>query len=298
MEKKYRKPEKNIYQIVSERIIRQLEDGDIPWRKPWCRPGSTGMVNYVSRKPYHGINLLLLKEEGEYLTFKQCEAAGGRIRKGEKSTPIFKWIPFVPKDKKEEKERLEKEGKDWSHLLEFYAGWDNVFHISQTEGIASRNETCEHKEAENPTDMATFHIDRYSEVSGVKIDARQCDHCSYDAETDTVTVPVLEQFTYTEEWYGRVFDGLVRSTVAESRCNRKAGKDEEHFDVKEDLVAEIGSSMLLNENCLPHKEAEANTLAACRKWIGVFRNDIRVLVSACRQAEAAARYIIDPSRRV
>ena len=57
----------NIYQAVTDRILAQLEQGVIPWRKTWR--GSEPM-NYVSRKQYRGINLMLLPYGGEYLTFK------------------------------------------------------------------------------------------------------------------------------------------------------------------------------------------------------------------------------------
>ncbi|WP_242234958.1 ArdC-like ssDNA-binding domain-containing protein [Domibacillus sp. PGB-M46] len=69
-----------IYQMVTKRIIEQLEKGVVPWRRPW----SNGTpVNWVTQKPYRGIDSLLL-EPGEYSTLKQIREAGGKVRKGEK----------------------------------------------------------------------------------------------------------------------------------------------------------------------------------------------------------------------
>ena len=44
----------DIYAIVTDKIINLLEQGVVPWRRPWT---STGLPrNLVSKKPYRGIN--------------------------------------------------------------------------------------------------------------------------------------------------------------------------------------------------------------------------------------------------
>ena len=70
----------NIYEMVTTRILAELEKGVIPWRKTW--QGSSP-INYITRKPYRGINLLLLPYGGEYLTYNQAKETvnGGDIMK-------------------------------------------------------------------------------------------------------------------------------------------------------------------------------------------------------------------------
>ena len=51
----------NIYKAVTQKIVTRLAKGDIPWRKRWCSPIKDEKLNYVSRKGYHGVNLLLLE---------------------------------------------------------------------------------------------------------------------------------------------------------------------------------------------------------------------------------------------
>jgi len=73
------------YEIITNRIIEQLEKNVIPWRKPW----QGGIpVNYITQKPYNGINLLLLPYGGEWLSFKQVQEVGGKVQKGEKSSMV------------------------------------------------------------------------------------------------------------------------------------------------------------------------------------------------------------------
>lgn len=291
------KKELNVYQIVTERIINQLMDGTIPWRQPWCSPKFTDkFTNYVTGRPYESaINRMLLGKPGQYVTFKQVTDLKASIRKGAKSTIVTYWAMFVPKElRKEEKERLEK-GESTDDLKVPVLKYYRVFNVDDVEGLPKK-ETAEFHPAESPTDIATFTIQDYCGRTGVTVNATPCNSCTYDETTDTVTLPEAEQFTYEEDWYGRIFDGLVRSTALEKRCNRKPASNDDKgmkYLVREDLIAEIGSSMLMNEAELERKETTDNTAAACKKWLEVLKNDYKVIISACKQSETAARFILN-----
>lgn len=75
---------KSVYEMVTERIIAQLEQGIIPWEKPWTGLAD-GAYNRISKRSYSLINQLILKHDGEYATFKQWQDLGGKIKKGAKS---------------------------------------------------------------------------------------------------------------------------------------------------------------------------------------------------------------------
>lgn len=62
---------KSVYELVTERIIEQLENGVIPWERPWTGVKS-GAFNRISKKSYSLLNQMLLKYDGEYATFKQA----------------------------------------------------------------------------------------------------------------------------------------------------------------------------------------------------------------------------------
>ena len=82
----------DIYSEVTARIMEQMEQGVIPWQKPWVACGKA--ISRTTGKPYSLLNQMLLGRPGEYLTFKQCQEAGGKVRKGEKSQMVvfWKWI--------------------------------------------------------------------------------------------------------------------------------------------------------------------------------------------------------------
>ena len=83
----------NIYEEITNRIIKQLESGEIPWHKPW-HGVTSGAYNRVSKKPYSLLNQMLLMHDGEYATYKQWADLGGTVRKGEKSEMVVFWKIF------------------------------------------------------------------------------------------------------------------------------------------------------------------------------------------------------------
>ena len=83
----------DIYAIVTDKIINLLEQGVVPWRRPWT---STGLPrNLVSKKPYRGVNFFLLSASKYvspfWLTMRQANELGGHISKGEESTAVVFW---------------------------------------------------------------------------------------------------------------------------------------------------------------------------------------------------------------
>ena len=84
----------DIYAAVTDRIIAQMEQGVIPWQKPWVSNGKA--VSHATGKPYSLLNQMLLGRPGEYLTFKQCQDAGGKVKKGEKAQLVVFWKWNLP----------------------------------------------------------------------------------------------------------------------------------------------------------------------------------------------------------
>jgi antirestriction protein ArdC len=117
-----------VYEIVTDKIIAALESGTPPWRKPW----QAGIPrNAISNRPYSGINSLLLNlgpyGDPRWLTTKQANAKGGKIRKGQKSTLIVFWKSHTVKAETDEGEITEKT----IPFLRYYL----VFNVEQCEGL-------------------------------------------------------------------------------------------------------------------------------------------------------------------
>ena len=134
---------KAIYEMVTKRIIEQLESGVIPWHKPWSGTKS-GAYNRVTKKSYSLLNQMILQHSGEYATFKQWSDLGGKVRKGEKSEIIVFWKVYP-------KEQTNADGEKEVINIPILK-YINVFHISQIDGIEPLKE--EEREQIEPIEKA------------------------------------------------------------------------------------------------------------------------------------------------
>lgn len=278
---------KSVYEMVTDRIIEQLENNIIPWRKPWTGIRS-GAYNRISKKPYSLLNQMLLKHDGEYATFKQWESLGGHVRKGEKSEIVVFW-KIQPIE--EEKEDGTKEVKHIP-LLRYF----NVFHISQVDGVAPLPKE-ELKEIE-PIEKAENILHDYWARENITIEHKTGDDAYYLPSRDLIHLPLFEQFTDANEYYSTAFHESVHSTMKESRCNRaedRKGKlvafgSNEYS--KEELVAAIGSASLMNIIGIETASSFRNSSAYIQGWLSKLRNDVKFIVSASSKAEKAVDYIL------
>lgn len=274
----------NVYQLVTDRIIEELQKGNIPWEKPWTGVRS-GAFNRISKKPYSLLNQMLLKHEGEYATFKQWSELGGKIRKGEKSEIVVFWKIF---EKEEINDKGEKE-KVTIPLLKYI----NVFHISQVEGIEPLKQPFNEV---TPIEEADKIIIDYVTREHITFEEKASDKAFYSPSRDCVVVPMKEQYKHINEYYSTTFHELTHSTGHPSRLDRlKTGAvaafGSETYS-KEELVAEIGSATILNTLGIETAKTFRNSAAYIQNWLHVLQNDNKFIVSAASKAEKAVAYIL------
>lgn len=275
---------KDIYQEVTDRIVAQLEQGVIPWRKPWIISGKGCAISRSTGKAYSLLNQLILGKPGEYLTYAQCAKEGGHIRKGEKASMVvfWKWV--------EQKDEETDEVKKIPFLRHF-----SVFHIDQCEGIKPKHELPAAAQTLDPDAAADSIISDYLQRSGVKLSHVAGDRAFYRPSTDTVTLPLLAQFKELAEYYSTTFHELTHSTGHASRLNRLtklACFGSEEYS-KEELVAEIGAAALVNHVGLETPGSFRNSAAYVQSWLKALKDDRRLIVSAAGQAEKACSLILN-----
>ena len=274
----------DIYQEVTDRIIAQLERGEIPWKKPWIISGTACAISHSTGKAYSLLNQLILGKPGEYLTYAQCTKEGGHIRKGEKASMVvfWKWV--------ETEDEETKEVKKIPFLRHF-----SVFHIDQCEGIKPRHDTAAAAQSSEPDAAADAIITDYLKRSGVRLIHQEGDRAFYRPSADTVTLPLMEQFTERAEYYSTAFHELTHSTGHTSRLNRLtkvACFGSEDYS-KEELVAEIGAAAMVNHVGLETSSSFRNSAAYVQSWLKALKDDRRLIVSAAGQAEKACCLILN-----
>ena len=117
------------YELITARIIALLEQGTVPWQRSWDASTSWPQ-NFISQKPYHGINVLMLLsmdyKSPFWLTFHQVSQLGGMVRKAEHACPVVFW---------KKKEDEEETGQERSHpVLRYYY----LFNIAQCDGVEKK----------------------------------------------------------------------------------------------------------------------------------------------------------------
>lgn len=279
---------KSVYEMVTDRIIEQLESGVIPWEKPWTGVRN-GAFNRISKKSYSLLNQMLLKNEGEYATFKQWTELGGKIRKGEKSEIIVFWKVLPVEEMQEDGTKIIKQ----IPLLKYI----NVFHISQVDGI----EPLQKEELNDiePIEKAENILQDYWTREQITIEHIAGNDAFYSPSRDLIRLPLFEQFKDANEYYSTAFHESVHSTMKESRCNRAEERknklvafgSEEYS--KEELVAELGSANLMNIIGIETRKSFRNSSAYIQNWLSVLRNDVKFIVSASSKAEKAVNYILN-----
>lgn len=272
----------SIYEMITERVIAQMEKGIIPWERPWFGMPD-GAYNRVTRKPYSLLNQMMLDKEGEWASFKQWQSAGGKIKKGEKGSPVVFW-KITP---------MEKENEDGTKtqyvvpILRYY----NVFHISQVEGVEAKEKPL--TENRDPIPEAEELFRSYLAREKIAVNEIIGNKAFYSPMSDSITLPKREQFPKLEEFYGTAFHEVVHSTGHESRLDRLS--KEAHFGneeySKEELVAEIGSAAILAQLGIETNHTQKNNIAYLQSWIRALKDDVRLLVSAAGKAEKAVDYI-------
>ena len=273
----------DIYKEVTDRIIAQMENGIIPSQKPWVSGGNAIAISHTTGKPYSLLNQMMLGRAGEYVTFKQCQQEGGKVKKGEKSSMVvfWKWIETEDEETHEKKE---------VPFLRYY----DVFHIDQCEGLKARYaETL--PATTDPNENAEVLINDYIFRSGVKLTHESGDRAYYQPAFDRVVLPCMEQFKETAEYYSTAFHELTHSTGHESRLNRldrTAFFGTEAYS-KEELIAEIGAAALVNYSGLETPSSFRNNAAYIQNWLGVLKGDKRIIVSAAGKAEKAVKLILN-----
>ena len=277
----------NVYELVTNRIIEQLENNIVPWEKPWSGT-IDGAFNRVSKKPYSILNQMLLKYDNEYASFKQWKDLGGHIRKGEKSEIVVFWKMYPIKEKQDDGTEIIKT----IPLLKYI----NVFHISQVDGVEPLKQKVTHDI--EPIDKAEKILNDYWNRENITIEHVKGDKAFYSPMFDKIQLPLFEQFKQSEEYYSTAFHESVHSTMKTSRCNRqedRKGKavsfgSEEYS--KEELVAEVGSAQLMNMVGIETTKSFRNSTAYIQSWLKVLRNDNKFIVSASSKAEKAVNYIL------
>ncbi|HRH03876.1 MAG TPA: zincin-like metallopeptidase domain-containing protein [Bacteroidia bacterium] len=285
-------PQTDIYSRITQKVISDLEKGNLTWRMPWS---SEHMAQNVVRplrwndEPYTGINILVLwataAENGfktpYWMTYKQAVSMKANVKKGEKGT----FVVYADKiTKQEQAENGELETKHIPFLKSY-----TVFNASQIEGLSDAF-------YKTPEIMPLNNEKRIAELeqffANTKADIYTGLKASYNQTTDRIQMPPFENFYDANGYYATLAHEITHWTKHPSRLNRDFGR-KKHGDegyAKEELVAELGACFLGADLGFEPITKEEHA-AYIQSWLSVLRNDKRFIFSAASHAQKAVEYL-------
>ena len=246
-------PRADIYQRVTDTIIRDLEQGTRSWIKPWTTTSKdSDSIRPLRRDgtPYRGINVLILWSEAiehgysssTWMTYRQAQALGAQVRKGEHGATVV----YAKTIEQAEDDAVTGDATVTRiPMLRAYT----VFNTDQIDGLPAPTPAQPSPIKESVSTRIEL-ADAFIAATGATIVHRGNRAC-YIPSADRIEMPPYAQFIDTstasaaEGYYATVLHELIHWTSPPHRCDRDLGKRfGDHAYAREELVAEIGAAFL------------------------------------------------------
>lgn len=278
-------PKVDVYKIVTDRIIELLEQGTVPWQKPWTDAGVP--ANLLSKRPYRGINFWLLLslnyERNLFLTWDQLKKIGGSVKQGEHGQVVVFWKTIKKTD------NLEGEDQKNVPLLRYY----KVFNIAQCKDIPEDLVTPLVQKEHDPIAECEAIFNGMPDCPPVKFKEQKA---FYDIIGDYINMPKKKSFKTVEGYYSTLFHELVHSSGSEKRLKRPTITEMAEFGSEpysiEELVAELGAAYLCSFTGILAAQIKDST-AYIKGWLGKLKDDKRFIIRASGYSQRAVDHILN-----
>lgn len=284
---------KDLYQTVTDIIIKDLEFGIRPWLQPWIAGGEGGQLNRPLRAngvAYQGINVLMLwasaAENGfsspTWMSFKQAQDMGAHVKKGERGTMV---VYAGTLTRTELNEQTGEEAERGISFLKSYS----VFNADQIDGLPAK--------FVKPLVTILDPIQRIEQVESFV--AATCANVRnggsmafYQPDRDLVQMPAFEAFHEPEGYYATLLHELTHWTRHKSRLDRSFGRERwgDEGYAAEELVAELGAAFLCADLQIT-PAVRKDHAAYIGNWLKVLKNDKRAIFTAASYAQSAADFL-------
>lgn len=273
------------YEKITQKIIERLENGVIPWQKPY-RGIERAPMNFKSKKAYRGVNIFVLffcfKKSPYWLSYKQAKELGGQVKKGTKGEPIV----FAKKHKFTNRETGEEEER-------FFMRYSTVFNLDDIDGIDCPFDGVDEDIAEIKS--LDYCENLIKDLQGQNLIPDIVEHnrmvAVYNFTHDVIKTPNINDYVSSEEYYSTLFHEITHSTGHKSRLDRVMIPNKEtQAYAKEELIAEMGSCFMCNHVGFMTKTIE-NSAAYISMWISRLKNDPKMVVQAASAAQKVMDYL-------
>ena len=283
-------------EAITNELIRIIERGVLPWRKPWTAGGSARPLRHNS-EPYQGVNNFLLTMRTVmagytspfWMTVPQANTLGAKIRKGERSSVV---VYYGRSRTQADDEQDAYDGNtEEARVFRFQKSY-RVFNADQIEGLpdAFHPDACpvlDHTPSAPIPHMQAFFdaIDITTVFGGTE--------ARYNPPVDKVFMPSIERFKNPLNFYGVWGHELAHATKAPHRLHRDYGLSRFGNTAysREEIVAELTSCFLGQELGFTAHTLELNA-SYLYHWLRVLRSDKTAIFKHAADAQKASDYLI------
>jgi antirestriction protein ArdC len=286
-----------IRQQITHEIINSLQQGIVPWKRPWSADRNCGRpTNVVTKKPYNGINILLLalhnqtyRSDGKFFaTFKQWQSIGGQVMARPSGVPKgeggAKVILYKPISKTKTNGKGEEVEDNFCVMREY-----SVFNIDQVEG-----DHLDHLRAgfaDNNTDPEVSIHEADELIRNADVDVfHGGNRAFYDPAIDAITMPHKHQFDGTA-YYESLFHELGHWSEHPERLNWDRNKEGNSYAMGE-LISEMSSCFVCSELGIPLAEGIGNHVSYLGNWLKALKNDPTFIFKASTQASKVTDFLM------
>jgi antirestriction protein ArdC len=278
----------DVYMRITAEIVAAIEQGAGRWRAPWFHNGASAArpTNVASGKRYRGINTVVLwmaglasgYSDGLWGTYKQWQAAGAQVRKGERSTSVVLWREILSSRKGDD-----EEDESGSHRRMFARAF-SVFNVAQVDGYERQSMDL------LPESERMAHADAFIANLGIKTVFGGAE-AYYLPSSDTVFMPSFSSFRDAASFYGVWIHENGHAVGAKHRLDRDlSGRFGSASYAAEECCVEILSGLILADLGIAH-HPRPDHAAYISGWLEVLKEDPKAIFTAASKAQKAAGWM-------
>ena len=274
----------DVYEQITNTIVSAIEEGVGKYEMPWHTLSAP--LNAANRKPYKGVNVLMLwataqkhtYTSNEWATYRQWQEAGAQVRKGERSTTIVFWKFY---------DRVEEQQEDSDAPEErprCFARCYHVFNASQVDGYVPEIQE------QLPESVRIQNADRFF-ASLPAVIKHGGDRAFYSPTGDFIQIPAFAQFKSPKGYVCTLAHECAHWSGAPSRLNRDiSGRFGDERYSMEELIAELTSCYICAELQI-QSEPRVDHAPYLSSWLKVLKSDKKAIFAAASKAQEAASYL-------
>jgi len=275
----------SVYETVTRSIIEELEQGAVPWIKPWKSGLAASPRNAVSQHFYRGVNVLLLwaaaARQGytspAWLSYKQAHDLNGYVQRGEHGTRIVYAATATKTERSDDGTEAHRE----VHFLKWYV----VFNVEQTADLPTHLYASA---STRPLEDALGHVDAF--VTQIGADLRHGgDDAFYNPKSDFIMLPDRQHFASASAYHATSLHEHAHWSGHPSRLHRDfSGRFGTEAYAAEELVAELAAAFLCATLAIPGELRHAGYI---QSWLKLLERDKKAIFTAASAASKAADYL-------